>query len=121
MATQTLTQMDLKHPREHLKPSDAGWRRLDHDAYYASAEDLVSAGLVRPEQLPGAKGTGFSFDESAIADFDDLVLDIRELLSHAVIQFDGRWQQKVVSECKAHIAKADTGFQSALARMQSAS
>ena len=248
MATQTLTQMDMKRAREQLKRSDAGWRSLGHDAYYGTMEDVVSAGLVRPEQLPGAKGmpstsvtfydgqiiprnkrvkhdekyvniirhgsgfkvffgvpdsvvaereaaadladelcaaqyaareqdkmskqkvdfqialdkvraqanlaampisakgyqtdlidfldswsrifrdrllpknktSGFSFDESTIADFDDLLIDMRELLSHAGVQFDGRWQQQVVSGCKAHIAKADTGFQSALARMQSA-
>src|SRR5665647_1967757 len=54
MATDTV--IDLGQDREKLLVKDCGWRSLTHDLYFGKATELIAAGLVRPEQLPGAEG-----------------------------------------------------------------
>lgn len=87
-------------------------------------EDLdSSANVLRKCMLPG-KGygvdvtsmgaTGFSLDESAIIEFDDLVNEIRELLSNAAVRFNAQRQKEIISNCKGAVARGDAKFQRVL-------
>lgn len=50
------TLADLVKRRETLKLKEPRWRIHTHDIYHGKADDLIAAGLVRPEQLPGTEG-----------------------------------------------------------------
>lgn len=86
-----------------------------------------SADILRKRMLPSEGNgldvltmgvNGFSLDESAVTEFDDLVNEIRELLSNADVRFNAQRQKEIISNCKGAIAKADGGFQRALDRIQ---
>lgn len=59
--------------------------------------------------------TGFALDESAVTEFNDLVNEIRELISNASVQFNAQRQKEIISNCKGAVARGDAKFQRVLA------
>lgn len=82
------------------------------------------AGIVRDRMTPkkgsgfdlfSAGTSGFSLDESVITEFNDLVNEIRELISNASVQFNSPRQREIISNCKSAVARGDAKFQRVLA------
>lgn len=83
---------DFGQDRERLLVKDCGWRSLTHDLYFGKATELIAAGLVRPEQLPGAEG----MPPSAVTFYESKLMP--------------RWQRAKHDEKHLNIVRYGSGF-----------
>jgi hypothetical protein len=84
---------NLDQAREQLRVEGWYYRSTTHDLYFGKAPELVAAGLVRPEQLPGAEG----MPTSAVTFYDGQLL--------------AKYQRCKHDEKHLNIARYGSGFQ----------
>lgn len=87
----------------------------DCDRYADTMRDRMTPRKGSGFDLFSAGTSGFSLDESAITEFNDLVNEIRDLISNASVQFNAQRQNEIISNCKSAVARGDAKFQRVLA------